>query len=68
MGPDLSLETRKRVDLPFRSEEREQAANLLINECGTNVPADPAKLDFRDVLMAFPKPKDHEKWLPAKKW
>jgi hypothetical protein len=72
VGPDLSLETRKRVDLLFRSEEREQAASLLVNECETNVRAavDLAKLDFQDLLMAagFPEPKDHETWMPGKKW
>src|SRR5690348_16640358 len=34
----LSFETRRRLDILFRREEREEAARLLAEECGNNLP------------------------------
>jgi hypothetical protein len=36
--PVLSSETRRRLDILFRGEEREEAARLLAEQCGNNLP------------------------------
>ena len=36
--PPLSPETEKRVDLLFHQDEREKARNILLEECGNNLP------------------------------
>ena len=37
-APSLSPETQRRVDLLFRPEDRAEAARLLFEECGNNLP------------------------------
>lgn len=37
-GPPLSPQTRKRVDLLFGPEERNEAARLSVEQCGNNLP------------------------------
>src|SRR5579859_5720092 len=38
MGPDLSPETLRRIDILFSAENRERAKTLLYEQCGNNLP------------------------------
>lgn len=57
-GPDLSLETLRRVDVLFPSEDRKRAKALLYEHCGNNLPflgkADMYELDrFRFAVLKY---------------
>jgi hypothetical protein len=38
MAPKLSSETRRRIDVLFKPEDRKEAIHLLVDECGNNLP------------------------------
>ncbi|HJZ98219.1 MAG TPA: hypothetical protein VKE70_17030 [Candidatus Solibacter sp.] len=45
MGPKLSAETQRRVDMMYFPAQRDEVARLLVEECGYNIPGTSPKGD-----------------------